>query len=371
MICESIPYKTCPSNNIVIFETTTEATENFFIKKKLNQKKIKTEKRKRKKSSKIRDIHNYQQYNQTKENKNKASYNITKKVISNSLFITKNVFNIEEFNIKKEFFAEILIGLKKDEKINIPNYSSNIFSLQNDREINEKHRAVVIEWLSYMVNYYSQSNETLFMSINIMDRYITKKKISLNKYQLLGISSYLIASKYEDTNSPMINELIYISKNIYTHEDITSMEKDILTTLNFDIISVSSYQFFSFFYLITNINNKILFYLGHLILEICLLNIDIMSFNQSLIAIGALLIAKKSLQIKGNLSEIKTFYNYSENDIKEIQKKIVIFLNKIVYSDKNCLIMDKFEKNKYLNVSYIFKCVNKCNMYNKICYKKG
>ena len=371
MICESISYKSCHTNNTVIFETTTEATNNSFIQRKINKKKIKKEKRKRKYSLKKRHKYNYKEYNQVKENINNASYNITKKVINNSLFITKNVFNIEELNIKKEFLGEILIGLKKDERINIPYYSSNIFSLQNELEINEKHRAIVIEWLSYIVYFFSQSNETLFMSINIMDRYISKKKITLDKYQLVGISSYLIASKYEDTNSPMINELIYISKNIYTHDDIISMEKDILKTLNFDIISVSSYQFFSFFYLISNINNKTLFCLGHLILEICLLNIDIMSYNQSLIAIGAFLIGIKSLQIKGNLSEIKFFCNYNENEIKDIQKKMVIFLNKIVYSDKNCLILNKFEKNKYLSVSYIFKCNNKCNMYNKIYYKKG
>ena len=372
MICESISYNSYPTSNIALFEITTEATENYSIQEKLNQKQkiIKKEKR-NKKNKNISKINNIYNYTKNKPKNKNSSYNITKKVINNSLFITKNVFNIEELNIKKEFLTEILFGLKKDEKINIPFYSSNIFLLQNESEINEKHRAVLIEWLSYVVFYFSQSNETLFMSINIMDRYITKKKISLNRYQLLGISSYLIASKYEDTNTPIITDLIFICKNIYTYDDIISMEKDILNTLDYDIFSVSSYQFFSFFYLYTNLNNKILFCLGHLILEICLLSIDIMSFNQSLIAIGALLIAKKSLQIKTTLSEINMIYNYTENDLKEIQKKIVIYLNKIVYSDKNCLILDKFEKNKYLSVAYIFKCDNKCKMCNKICYKKG
>ena len=274
-------------------------------------------------------------------------------------------------NIKKEFLKEILISLKKDEKINIPSYSSNIFKCQNCLEINEKHRAVVIEWLSYIVCYFSQSNETLFISINIMDRYISQKKITLDKYQLVAISSYLIASKYEDTNSPLIDDLIFVSKNIYSQNDIITMEKDILITLNFDIFSVSSYQFFSFFYLISDLNNKILFCLGHLILELCLLNIDIMSSQPSLIAIGALLIAKKSLEIKNKLSIIKLFNNYNDNDIKEIQKKIVLFLNKIVYSNKNCLILEKFEKKKYLSVSYIFKCDNKSNMCDNICYKRN
>ena len=302
------------------------------------------------------------------ENINIASYNIPKKGINNPLYISKSIFKSNNFNIKKEFLIELLIGLKTDEKINLPNYSNNIFKYQDIKKINERHRAVVIEWLSYMNHYLGQSNETLFMCINIMDRFVSKKKISLEIYQLLGICSYLIASKYEDTDAPSIEELIYISKNIYTRNDIISMEKEILNTLNFDIFCVSPYQFFSYFYIISELNNKKVFHLGHLILEICLLNIEILSYNQSLIAIGALLIAKKCLHIKGGNNNIKLFYNYNEKEIKEIQKKIVLFLSNVVYSDSKNLIMEKFERNKYMSVSFIFKYDSKCNNnYNNCC----
>ena len=114
--------------------------------------------------------------------------------------------------------------------------------------------------------------------------------------------------------------------------------------------------------MISNINNNKLFHLGHLILEISLLNIGIMSYSQSLLAIAALLIAKKCLQVKGGTNNIKLFYNYNEKEIKEIQKKIVLFLSKVIYSDKKNLIIEKFERNKYMRVSYIFKYDRKCNI---------
>lgn len=372
MICETNSFNSCKLNNSIILETTTEKTEISSNIKKNNYIKGNKELIKPKKSDKLINIFNQKKKNKKEnENKTNSSNNSLNKIKNNYLFISKNVFLIKELNIGKEFLTEILIGLKKDEKINKPLYSNNIFKLQDSSEINEKHRSVVIEWLSYIIHYFSQSNETLFMCINIMDRYITKKKITLNNYQLVAISSYLIASKYEDTNSPSIDDLIYISKNIYSHNNIIEMEIDILSTLNFDIFSVSSYQFFSFFYLISNLNNKILFCLGHLILELCLLNIDLMSYDSSQLAIGSFIIAKKSLEIKGGLSNIKLFYNYNENDMIEIQKKIVLFLNRIVYSNKNCLILEKFEKKKYLSVSYIFKCSNECKKCNNICYKKN
>lgn len=311
----------------------------------------------------INDINFYKtKYDLPNENMNNPSYNIYKKGINNSLYISKSTFKNNTVFIKKEFLTELLIGLKADENINLPNYSNNIFKIQDIKNINEKHRAVVVEWLSYVNHHFSLSNETLFLCVNIMDRYISKKIISLDIYQLVGISSYLIASKYEDMEAPSIDDLIYISKNIYSHTDIVSMEKEILTTLNFEIFSVSPYQFFSYFYIISEINKKQLFHLGHLILEICLLNIEIMSCSQSLLAIGAFLIAKKCLEIKGGINSIKFFYNYNEEEIKEIQKKIVLFLSQVVYTDKKNLIMEKFERNKYMSVSYIFKHNNNCRI---------
>ena len=311
---------------------------------------------------------NKPKYISTNENINNTSYILTKKGINVPLlFLNNNNFYLR----KEEILTEILIGLKLDEKINLPNYSNNIFKNQDIKSINERHRGVVIEWLSYINHYFNQSNETLFMCINIMDRYISKKKISLDIYQLVGISSYLIASKYEDTETPSIEELIYISKNIYSHNDIISMEKEILVALHFDIFSVSSYHFFSYFYFISSINNKKLFHLGHLILEICLLNIELMTYNQSLLAIGALLVAKKCLQIKGTTNNIRLFYNYNEKEIKEIQKKIVLFLTKIVYNNSTNLIMEKFKRNKYMSVSHIFKNDKQLTLRNKQAYKEN
>lgn len=305
------------------------------------------------------------------ENTNNSSYIITKKVINVPSFISKNLFNKNYYFKKEEILTEILIGLKLDEKINLPNYSTNIFKNQDLRSINERNRGVVIQWLSYVNHYFKQSNETLFMCINIMDRFISKRTISLDIYQLVGISSYLIASKYEDIENPSIDELIYISKNVYTHNDIISMEKEILVALNFDIFFVSSYQFFSYFYFISAINNKKLFHLGHLILEICLLNIDIMTYSQSLLAIGALLVAKKCLQIKGSTNNIRLIYNYSEKQIKEIQKKIVLFLCSVVYNKNTNLIMEKFERKRYMSVSYIFKYEKQLRIRDKIAYKEN
>ena len=292
---------------------------------------------------------------------NNPSILLTTNKLNNSFLVNENIVKCNNYSKNiKEYFTEILIGLKFDENTNSPNYINNIFKNQDRKYINERNRGVVIEWLSYINHYFNQRSETLFMSINLMDLYISKKTISLEIYQLVGIASYLISSKYEDSNSPSIEELIYISKNIYTSNDIILMEKEILDTLDFDILSVSVCHFFSYFYIISNINNKKLYYLGHLILEMCSLNIEIMSYRKSSLAIGVFLVAKKCLQLEGGINNIKHYYNYNEEEIKEIQKKVVLFLNYIVYNDKKSLIMEKYENNKYMSVSYVFKNNKNC-----------
>ena len=242
-----------------------------------------------------------------------------------------------------------------DEKVNSLDYSSNFFKKQDLNNINEKHRGVLIDWLSHSSANWEPSDETFFLSINIIDRYISKKKISLEKFQLLGIASYFIASKFEYMNLQILDELVSSCKNLYTANNIIEMEYDILTTLNFDICFISSYKFLFYFYIFGEFNNIKLFYLSQLILEICCLNIEIMNFSQSKRAICSLLIAKKCLEIKtGNENNILNLCKMDEFEIKEIQKKIVLFLNFIIKRDKQSLILEKFTRYKYMKVTDVF-----------------
>ena len=87
--------------------------------------------------------------------------------------------------------------------------------------------------------------------------------------------------------------------------------------------------------------------------------------------IGVLLVAKKCLQIKSTTNNIRLFYNYNEKEIKEIQKKIVLFLTKIVYNNSTNLIMEKFKRNKYMSVSHIFKNDKQLTLRNKQAYKEN
>lgn len=277
----------------------------------------------------------------------------------------KNSFEVNikenEFLKNKDYFFDQLIDMKENEIKNIPIYFDNIFKNQ-EKFINEKNRAIIIEWLSFNNSKWKLHEETLFLAVNIMDRYLAKKKISLNNFQLLGLTAFMISSKFEDSEPPSLMDLLFSCKNSFSQEELKSMEYEILSTLNFDILFVSSYKFLSYFYYLCQFNNKKIFFLANFILELCLIDIEIMKYNQGQIAIAVLLVAKNCLHVKSGINIIKNFYDFDREVIRELQKKIVLTLAKIVLGCKSSLIINKFEEKKFMNVSMIFR---KKRIFNK------
>ena len=59
--------------------------------------------------------------------------------------------------------------------------------------------------------------------------------MSRGKLQLVGVTSMLIASKYEEMYAPEIADFVFITDRAYTAGDIRKMECVILKTLDFSL----------------------------------------------------------------------------------------------------------------------------------------
>jgi hypothetical protein len=81
-------------------------------------------------------------------------------------------------------------------------------------EITENMRAILIDWLIDVHKKFKLRDNTLYIAINIIDRYLSRKKIARRSLQLLGVTSMLIASKLEDIYPPKINDFVYITDNV-------------------------------------------------------------------------------------------------------------------------------------------------------------
>ena len=79
--------------------------------------------------------------------------------------------------------------------------------------------------------------ETLFLAINLLDRYCSKRVVYKRHYQLVGCASLLIAAKYGDRKDrvPTIRELKSMCCSLYDEEMFTQMEWHVLNTLDWVI----------------------------------------------------------------------------------------------------------------------------------------
>ena len=284
----------------------------------------------------------------------------------------KNNVKEKKVEIKDYFHAlvddygdDIFRYLIKSEKVNICDYANkDIFDLQDKKYFNEKNRSIIFNWLVKNNFKWKLKDDTIFMAMNLMDRYISKYPTKNSEFQLIGISSYLIASKYEDIYPPYLDDLSQICNYIYSNDDIIKKEYEILSGLNFDILYNSSYKYLTFLHSVTDKENMKLLYLAQFILELTLENLEILEHSQCLRAISALFLAKKILQIKKSWNNLKLYYKYDESEIKKVQKKMIGLLNKVIKSKTKNSVYEKFETSKYKSVSSLLE--NLCSSNKKL-----
>merc|ERR1719188_2033389 len=75
--------------------------------------------------------------------------------------------------------------------------------------------------------------ETLYLTVNIIDRYLSVRKVARSRLQLVGVVALFIASKFEEINPPKAAELTYITDNTYTKLEVLDLECTMLAALDF------------------------------------------------------------------------------------------------------------------------------------------
>lgn len=103
-----------------------------------------------------------------------------------------------------------------------PNY------MELQTEIEWPMRATLIDWLLQVHMRYHMLPETLWITINIVDRFLSSRIVSLVKLQLVGITAMFVAAKYEEIMAPSVDEFVYMTENNYLREEILKGERILL-----------------------------------------------------------------------------------------------------------------------------------------------
>ena len=245
-----------------------------------------------------------------------------------------------------EYFNDIVEELKNNEEKFLPEF--NYMSKQKD--INNRMRAILIDWLIDVHLKYKMVPQTMYISVNLIDRYLSKNETNRMKLQCVGVASMFIASKYEEIYPPELKDFVYITDKAYVKSDVLGMEYKMLTSLNFDITFPTQWSFFEIFTKKLKLEEKV-YYLAWFLMELSLINYKMMKFKYSQIAASSILIAIKALNYF-NVVEFEKDTGYKESELNECIKEINSFN---VYNSTHSLqaIRKKFSSKKYLEVSKI------------------
>ena len=277
------------------------------------------------------------------EYENKNENNNEKEFIDEDDKIKKIYFDISKINniqIPKEYINIIYYNLLKEEEKGInPKPDHTYMNRQN--EINDKMRSILVDWIIDVHFKFGFTDETLFMTISIIDRYLSICLISRTNFQLLGITALMIACKHEEIDLPKIDDFIYITDNAYVKDEVIKMEEDVLIKLNFEFLYPSPIKFFEYLSLHFNFSKKH-HMMGKYLMESFLLDIKNVKYKPSIISCACTYIVMKFFKMANyHDSYDKKFYildetveRYSEHNIKECAKDI-------------CLLVDNINKTNY------------------------
>ena len=267
-----------------------------------------------------------------------------------------DISHISDPQIPKEYLNNIYYNLLIEEKrgiINKPYYNF----MDKQKEINEQMRGILIDWIIDVHYKFGFTDETLFMTVLTIDRYLTANQISRNDLQLLGIASLMIACKHEEIDLPKSDDFIYITDNAYTKEELFKMEDKILMTVNFCLLYPSPIKFFE--YLSKNFNfTKKMHFMGKYLMESFLLDIKYVKYNASIISCACTYIVMKLFQNKRyRESYDRKYYLIGENDeiknghgVKDCAQDICFLIDNISESNlQSCF--KKYASEKLEKVS--------------------
>ena len=181
--------------------------------------------------------------------------------------------------INTEYLMEMYQNLLSEETNLKPLFG--YMKTQND--INEKMRAMLIDWIIDVHFKFKLKADTLFLTVWLIDKYLSEKTIKRTKLQLLGVTSMLISCKYEEIYSPEVFDFVYITENSYEKQDIINLELEMLKMLKFNVTVPTANSFYE---IIANLLlfNEQEFFLGKYLLEVFLLDYRSLKYKPSEIA---------------------------------------------------------------------------------------
>ncbi|KAJ3680445.1 hypothetical protein LUZ60_016723 [Juncus effusus] len=241
-----------------------------------------------------------------------------------------------------EYVVEIHNNYRKIEEIS----SVNPDYMLNQPDVNERMRAILIDWLIEVHYRFELMEETLFLTVNIIDRFLEREKVARKKLQLVGVTALLLACKYEEVSVPVVEDLVLISDRAYSREEILEMEWIMAKTLQFDMSVPTPYLFMKRFLKAAQSDRQTEL-LSLFLVELVLLEYKMLKYKPSLLAAASVYTAQCSLNhFKSWTRSSQVHSGYSEDQLFECAR-LMVDLHQKAGSGKHTSVHRKYSTYKF------------------------
>ncbi|CAB1348154.1 unnamed protein product [Coregonus sp. 'balchen'] len=156
-------------------------------------------------------------------------------------------------------------------------------------------RSYAWDIFSDMMEVFHFSEETLYLSVHLLNRCLHQIKVNTAKLQLLGVVCLFLAAKKEECLLPEVSELCFLMENGYSNRQLLRMERRVLTELKFELSHCSPLHFLLLSASIAHCSAKVV-WMARYLLELSLLEGQCVVFLAAHLAGAALCLARRVLQ---------------------------------------------------------------------------
>eukprot|EP01041_Mallomonas_annulata_P008985 gene8985-18595_t len=215
-----------------------------------------------------------------------------------------------------EYFAEV-------EKLIMTNPA---YMSTSQPHINERMRCILIDWLVEVHLKFKMVPETLYLTVQIIDRFLETTQVRRSKLQLVGVAALLVASKYEEIYPPELRDLVYITDRAYNKQEILEMETLVVNALEYNLTVPTIHSFLCRFLKAAHADRTMV-QLACYLAERTLQEYSMVKFLPSVIAASSVYVARKSLRRHPWSPTLVRYTSYDEADLMACVEEMRVFID--------------------------------------------
>uniref|UniRef100_A0A8C5LX98 G2/mitotic-specific cyclin-B1 n=1 Tax=Leptobrachium leishanense TaxID=445787 RepID=A0A8C5LX98_9ANUR len=217
--------------------------------------------------------------------------------------------------------------------------------------INGHMRAILIDWLVQVHQRFKLLQETLFLTVAILDLFLQANAVPKKLLQLAGVTAMFIACKYEEIYYPTIRDFAFVTDHTYTTGQIRNMELQILSTLQFNIGRPLPLHFLRRASKIGEAN-AVLHTTAKYFMELALIDYDMAHIPPSKVAAASLCMAMRILSTGEWTLTLQHYMAYTESCLTPVMRNLaknVLAVNRGL--TKFVAVKTKYASSRQLKVS--------------------